>query len=184
MTAARERLPNRRASESFSFECNGLHYTATISRYADGRLAEIFLSNCKAGSHSDAAARDSAVVCSLALQGGVPLDVIRHALLRDGRGIASSPLGQALDLLAVAEKAAELKKSDRCYIEGTIKMDAWRGSDGTEHHGLSVAAFKCEPTHRIGRNKPDQKQKERDFGSAPAVAGSAAVDDEIPEWRG
>jgi single-stranded DNA-binding protein len=83
-----------------------------------------------------------------------------------------------------AEKAAELKKSDRCYIEGTIKMDAWRGSDGTERHGLSVAAFKCEPTHRIGRKKPDQKQKERDFGSAPAVAGGAAVDDEIPEWRG
>jgi single-stranded DNA-binding protein len=85
-----------------------------------------------------------------------------------------------------AEKAAELKKSDRCYIEGTIKLDSWTGNDGTERHGLSVAAFKCEPTHRIGRNRPDQKQK-RDFGSAPAVAGGAPFDDEItfaPEWRG
>src|SRR3974390_3200765 len=88
----RERLPDRRPSVSFSFECNGLKYAATISRFDDGRLAEIFLSNSKAGSHSDAAARDSAVVCSLALQGGVPLETIRHALLRDGRGIASSPL--------------------------------------------------------------------------------------------
>ena len=79
-----------------------------------------------------------------------------------------------------AEKAAELKKSDRCYIEGTIKMDSWRGSDGAERHGLSVAAFKCEPTHRIGRNRPDQKQKERDFGTAPAVAAGAEFDDEIP----
>ena len=86
-----------------------------------------------------------------------------------------------------AEKAAALKKSDRCYIEGTIKLDSWRGSDGTERHGLSVAAFKCEPTHRIGRNRPDQKQKERGFGSAPAVAGGAPFDDEItfaPERRG
>jgi single-stranded DNA-binding protein len=82
-----------------------------------------------------------------------------------------------------AEKAAELKKSDRCYIEGTIKLDTWRGNDGVERHGLSVAAFRCEPTHRIRRNRPDQKQKERDFGlAAPAVAGGAAFDDEIPEW--
>jgi hypothetical protein len=64
MTAARERLANRRASETFAFECNGLSYLATISRYPDNRLAEIFISNAKAGSHSDSAAKDSAVVCS------------------------------------------------------------------------------------------------------------------------
>jgi hypothetical protein len=96
----RERLPQRRANESFTFECNGLHYNATISRYANGRLAEIFLSNAKAGSHSDAAAKDSAVVCSLALQHGVSLETIRHALLRDPRGNPSSPLGAALDIIA------------------------------------------------------------------------------------
>jgi single-stranded DNA-binding protein len=86
-----------------------------------------------------------------------------------------------------AEKAAKLKKSDRCYIEGTIKLDTWRGNDGTERHALSVAAFKCEPTHRIGRKTPDQKQKEREFGSAPVVAGGADFDDDItfaPERRG
>jgi hypothetical protein len=98
----RQRLPNRRASESFTFECNNLHYTATISRYADGRLAEIFLGNAKAGSHSDAAAKDSAVVCSIALQYGVPVETMRKALLRDARGNPSSALGMALDLLARA----------------------------------------------------------------------------------
>jgi ribonucleoside-diphosphate reductase alpha chain len=100
MTADRQRLPNRRASESFTFECNNLHYTATISRYADGRLAEIFLGNAKAGSHSDAAAKDSAVVCSIALQHGVPVETIRKALLRDARGNPASPLGAALDIVA------------------------------------------------------------------------------------
>lgn len=100
MTAIRERLPNRRLSETFAFECNGLSYLASISRFADNRLAEIFISNTKAGSHSDSACKDAAVVCSIALQHLVPLEVIRHALLRDLQGRAASPLGCALDLVA------------------------------------------------------------------------------------
>jgi hypothetical protein len=96
----RERLPNRRFSESFGVACAGLRYTATISRFPDGRLAEVFLTNHKAGSEADANARDSAVVCSLALQHGVPVDVVRKALLRNSDGTAASPLGCALDLVA------------------------------------------------------------------------------------
>jgi ribonucleoside-diphosphate reductase alpha chain len=95
----RQRLPNRRACISFSFVCNDLDYTATVSYFADGKLAEIFLSNRRANSHSDAAAKDSGVVCSIALQHGVPVETIRKALLRDARGNPSSPLGCALDLL-------------------------------------------------------------------------------------
>jgi hypothetical protein len=96
----RRRLSNRRASQQLTFVCNELKYVATVSFFPDGRLAEIFIGNSKAGSHSDSAAKDSAVVCSIALQYGVPVDVIRHALLRDARGVASSPLGTALDMLA------------------------------------------------------------------------------------
>jgi hypothetical protein len=77
-----------------------MKYTATVSRFPDGRPAEIFLSNHKQGSHADTAARDSAVVASIALQHGVPLDVLRHALLRDSGGRASGPLGIALDAIA------------------------------------------------------------------------------------
>jgi ribonucleoside-diphosphate reductase alpha chain len=96
----RERLDNRRASQTFAFQCGGMNYAATVSRFDDGRLAEIFLTNHKIGSDADAAARDSAVVCSIALQHGTPVETIRKALLRDARGVASSPLGMALDLLA------------------------------------------------------------------------------------
>jgi hypothetical protein len=99
----RYRLPNRRPTEHFSFQCNGLNYMASVGRFPDGRLAEIFISSAKSGSHSDSAAKDSAVVCSIALQFGVPVDVIRHALLRDTRGVASSPLGAALDLIGDAQ---------------------------------------------------------------------------------
>jgi ribonucleoside-diphosphate reductase alpha chain len=99
---ARRRLPNRRASETYALECDGLRYTATVARFEDGRLAEIFLSNNKSGSAADAAARDSAIVCSIALQFGAGLETIRRALCRDARDKACAPLGAALDRLAEA----------------------------------------------------------------------------------
>jgi hypothetical protein len=102
MTAARQRLPDRRLCESFAFQCAGMNYIASISRFPNGDLAEIFISNHKSGSDADSAAKDSAVVCSIALQFGVPVETIRRALLRDPRGVASSPLGVALDILAGA----------------------------------------------------------------------------------
>ena len=105
-TAARQRLPDRRASETFSLECAGLAYIATISRFDDGRLGEIFLTNHKAGSAADTAARDAAITCSIALQFGADVETIRKALCRDGRGNASGPLGVALDLLAAQERAS------------------------------------------------------------------------------
>jgi single-stranded DNA-binding protein len=53
-----------------------------------------------------------------------------------------------------AETAVQLKKGDRIYCEGTIKIDAWTANDGAVRHGLSVASFKIEQTHQIGRNRP------------------------------
>ena len=101
--SVRQRLLNRRPCETFRFECGGMTYIASISRFADGQLAEIFLTSHKVGSDADAAARDSAVVCSLALQHGTPIQTIKRALLRDPRGVASSPLGVALDMISTIE---------------------------------------------------------------------------------
>jgi hypothetical protein len=96
----RERLPDRRVSIVFEIELHGLRYTASVSHFADGRPAEIFLQNHKPGSQSDSNARDSAVAASLALQHGCPLEVPRHAVLRDSRGTPSTPLGAAIDFIA------------------------------------------------------------------------------------
>lgn len=101
----RSRLPNRRLSENFSFDCSGLKYTATVGRTTDGKIAELFLNNHKVGNQSDTNARDAAVVCSLALQYGVPLETIREALMRDANGKASGPLGTALDILKITESS-------------------------------------------------------------------------------
>jgi hypothetical protein len=102
---ARIRLPNRRASTTFTFPCGKHTYIATTSYFQNGDLAEIFLSNGRAGSDIDAAAKDSAVLASIGLQYGIPLDILRKALLRDASGKASSPLGTALDIIAVELEA-------------------------------------------------------------------------------
>jgi ribonucleoside-diphosphate reductase alpha chain len=98
------RLSPRRRSVTFNFECAALRYTATVGFYADGRIGEVFLGNHRCDSHADACAKDSAILASIALQHGVPLDVLRKALLRDTRGRASTPIGVALDILAEGER--------------------------------------------------------------------------------
>jgi ribonucleoside-diphosphate reductase alpha chain len=102
--SVRERLPDRRASTSITFEVNGLVYVATYSQFPDGGdVGEIFLRNHRVGSHADIAANDAAVAASLALQFGCPLETLQQALGRDSRGGAAGPLGHAVDLIQDAQ---------------------------------------------------------------------------------
>jgi hypothetical protein len=101
----RQRLPNRRASESFTFEISGLRFTATVSRFPDGRIGELFLNNHKFGNQSDTNARDAAIVLSFAPQHGADIEKIRKALCRDSSGRALGPIGAVLDLLHEEERA-------------------------------------------------------------------------------
>ena len=80
----RERLLNRRLHEVVQFEHGRFTYVAGIGHFDDGRLAELFLTAAKTGNAVEAAARDAAIVASLALQYGVPLNTLRHALTRNG----------------------------------------------------------------------------------------------------
>jgi hypothetical protein len=104
MTTARERLPDRRPLELFDFEAMGLRFTASISRYPDGRVAELFCDNHKAGSSIGTLVRDSAIIFSFAVQHGADVEAIRRALSRNSDGSACGPLGAVLD--AIAEDAA------------------------------------------------------------------------------
>jgi ribonucleoside-diphosphate reductase alpha chain len=99
--AVRERLPDRREHALINFTAaDGFRYTAGLGYFEDGRLAEIFLNAEKIGTAIETAARDSAVVGSLALQQGVPPETIQRALTRNGDGSASGSLGTLLDMLA------------------------------------------------------------------------------------
>jgi single-stranded DNA-binding protein len=79
-----------------------------------------------------------------------------------------------------AEAAAELKKSDRVYVEGSLKMDSWVGADGLERHGLSVAAWHCERTHLIGQNKRPREHRSRPERATQGERANDFHDDEIP----
>jgi hypothetical protein len=96
---ARDRLPNRRPAETFAFERDRSRYEMTVGYYPDGRVGEIFLNADRADSLLDVLTSDAAILASLALQYGCPLDAITHALKRDARGVAASPIGAALDLI-------------------------------------------------------------------------------------
>ena len=101
MTAACQRLPNRREAETFELVVGGLRYTATVGRYQDGSLAELFLSNHKSNSAA------GTKTFSIAVQHGADAEIIRCALCRDNHGRASGPLAAALDVLA-AENGGSL----------------------------------------------------------------------------
>jgi hypothetical protein len=96
----RRRLSDRRGSLTFTLQASGLNFTATVSRFTDGTLGEIFLQNHKADSTAGITASDAAIAASLALQFGCPAETLRKALCRDVRGNSTGPLGRALDLLA------------------------------------------------------------------------------------
>jgi hypothetical protein len=100
----RQRHPNRHACESFEFRHAGLDFTLCAGFYANGRIAEIFVSSHKPGSPIEAIARDAAVTVSIALQFGVPIETIRQALTKDHDGGPATLLGAALDALAEAPR--------------------------------------------------------------------------------
>jgi hypothetical protein len=63
-------------------------------------VAEVFLTSRKIGSSFEAIARDAAILMSLALQHGCPLDTIRHALTRNADGTAQSLMGRVVDRIS------------------------------------------------------------------------------------
>jgi len=88
--STRERLPNRRQSIAFNFECEGHQYRATASRFPDGRLAELFLDSGKINTPLQSNAETAAMLVSMLLQHGVDADTIRCSV--------SGPIATALEL--------------------------------------------------------------------------------------
>lgn len=98
----RRALPQRRNCETFDVDYGGLnkHHTVTVGFYDDGTPGEVFIDGGKSGEQVQAIAHDGAVLLSMALQHGVSLDTIRHAITRDGQGQPSSIVGVVVDRLA------------------------------------------------------------------------------------
>ena len=76
----RERLPQQRKGISQSFKVGGLEGYIQTGEYSDGRLGEIFLTVSKQGSTIAGLMNSIAILTSIALQYGVPIQVLREKL--------------------------------------------------------------------------------------------------------
>ena len=95
-------LPNRRHNETMKLHHGGVRgaYHVTVGYYADGKtVGEVFISTSKIGTLHDAAARDIAILMSLALQHGCTLETMRDALTREADGAPSTIAGAVADKL-------------------------------------------------------------------------------------
>jgi len=108
--SAREPLKTRRAHELASTEFRGAPYEVGFGRFEDGRLAEVFI-DCQAKGLTAISddAKDVAVLISIALQFGAPVEVIRDSLTRTSDGEATGIGGHVLDLLENSNPSASPK---------------------------------------------------------------------------
>ena len=102
---ARERLPNRREStihriEHVTPEGGGFVLEVAVAHFADGRVAEVFVTDpgTKSGSLLAAILNDAAITISLFLQHGGRIDDLAKSLGRSDNGAPVSPLGAVVDL--------------------------------------------------------------------------------------
>ncbi len=69
-------------------------------------MREIFISCAKTGTQVEALARDGAILASIALQYGAPLEIIQQALTKDDRDYPATIVGVAVRICGLdAEKA-------------------------------------------------------------------------------
>lgn len=106
MTSNRAVLPNRRAGENFEITHGGQNgqFVITTGCYPDGTIGEVFISGSKSGTAFEAVARDGAILLSLCMQHGVPLETIKHAVTREADGSASTIVGAVVDRLVESTK--------------------------------------------------------------------------------
>ena len=103
-------------------------------------------------------------------------------------GVGEGDDKQWVRVVVFGERAQEiaplLHKGGRVYVEGRLSMDQWKGKDGQQKHGLSVAAFRVEVLNQIGRNRP-RKAKGRAAAAAPHgqtdnTSTTSGFNDDVP----
>ena len=93
-------LPQRRAAETFDLRFWSQNFTVTVGFYPDETPGEVFIDGGKSGQDVQSTARDAAVVLSLALQHGTPIETIRHAVTRGASEEPASIVGAVVDFIS------------------------------------------------------------------------------------
>lgn len=112
----RAALAMRRYSESFDLAFpphTDKIYSVTLGLYGDNRLGEVFISSKnKVGTDADLAARDTAVLISMALQHGATIERLMPAMTHSADGRPEGLAGHVLAALARWEKENGLQPQE------------------------------------------------------------------------
>lgn len=108
----RKRLPQRRRAVSTEIDFvrgDGatVKYSATVGFYPDGKPGEIFINGPKDGTDMAAICADGSVLISIALQYGVPLEVLAAAIGRAPLEVDGDPVRPVSVLGAAIDKLVE-----------------------------------------------------------------------------
>ena len=96
----RERLSDRRQSETVDLWHGGQRYHLTVGEYRDGRPGEVFIHGAKPGSDTDLLCDDLGVLVSRLLQHGDSPAALAAGIGRLGNGDPASIVGAIADVLA------------------------------------------------------------------------------------
>jgi single-strand DNA-binding protein len=77
-------------------------------------------------------------------------------------------------------RAAELKKGEKVYCEGTLRVDRWTAKDGTAKTSLSAAVFRLELLNQIGNRRPRSTRQKPATKPANGRSFEPELNDEIP----
>jgi hypothetical protein len=118
----RHRVANRRPVETFAIEVEGQRYKISVGREVTrnlgplwnpplsagevGPVVEVFVNAQRVNSQADVLASDGAILMSLLIQYGHPIEEIARSLKRNPDGSPASPLGVAA-LLAQASQPGD-----------------------------------------------------------------------------
>lgn len=116
----RTALPPRRMALTFDMAFDPLthnspRYTVTAGLMAEGgqmRVREVFASCHTITSAQDIAARDTAILLSIALQSGQSLEELSRAMTRDGEGRPQGLAARLADELLALETATGLSPGE------------------------------------------------------------------------
>lgn len=108
----RRRPADRRHHETIAVEMLNQRFKIGIGRHTEisdadqalvitlGAFTEVFVNAQKPNSALDVICSDGAILMSLLIQYGCPIETIQHAMKKDPGGSPASPLGYAANLLS------------------------------------------------------------------------------------
>ena len=148
-TSGRSRMPTTRASVTHKIDIAGHEGYVTAGMYPDGRLGELFVVMAKQGSTVSGLLDAWATATSIALQYGVPYDVLKEKFARTRFEPAGfSQLGMVTSVLDyifawLEEEFPGGRRRDRAPGDGPIKVESLEDAGRALEHRARMSGPPC-----------------------------------------